>query len=157
MRKIVLLGLVSLAAAACHSSTNEEPRTAPTPVSAAASVGATPRSALDAFMSAVRAQDLQAMSLAWGDKNGPVRDSKTIGRQEMEQREVYLMHCFRHDSFKVLSETSALDGERQMQVELTKGTGKRVTDFFLSKGPTRWYVRSASIEPVKELCSAKQQ
>src|SRR5205085_5181772 len=62
VRKTVLLGLLSFAAA-CHSSTTEEPRTAPTPSTSVASAGATPRSALDAFMSAVRSQDLQAMSL----------------------------------------------------------------------------------------------
>jgi hypothetical protein len=95
------------------------------------------------------------MSLAWGDKNGPVRDSKSMSRSEMEQREVYLMRCFRHDSYRVLGEVPAANAERQIQVELTRGTGKRATDFFVVKGPTRWYVRSASIEPVREICSAK--
>ncbi len=84
-----------------------------------------------------------------------MRDSKTISRSDMEQREVYLMRCFRHDSFRVVSDRSAADGERQMQVELTRGTMKRATDFFMAKGDTRWYVRSATLDPVREFCSAK--
>jgi hypothetical protein len=106
-------------------------------------------------MAAVKTQDLQAMSLAWGDKNGPVRDSNTMSRTDMEQREVYLMRCFRHDTYRVLGEVPAANQERQMQVEITRGTGKRTTDFFVVKGATRWYVRSASIEPVRDNCSAK--
>jgi hypothetical protein len=152
VRKIVLLGLVVLAGACRHSTVEEPVSTGVRPVTAA---GATPRSALDAYMAAIHSQDLQAMSLAWGDKNGPVRDSKTISRSEMEQREIYLMRCFRHDSFRVLGETQAADSERRMQVELARGTTRRVTDFYLAKGATRWYVRSATIEPVRETCSEK--
>lgn len=151
MRKIVLLGLVVLAGA-CRHTTVVEPATGVTPSTA---VGASARSALDAFMAAIRTQDLQAMSLAWGDKNGPVRDSKTISRQEMEQREIYLMRCFRHDSFRVLGDVPAADGERRVQVELARGTTRRTTDFYIAKGATRWYVRSATIEPVREACSEK--
>ena len=139
MRKTVMFGLMLLAAA-CHRTTVEEPAPSSSR-SAEAAVGATPRSALDAFLGAVKTQDLQAMSLAWGDKNGPVRDSKSMSRQEMEQREVYLMRCFRNDSYRVLGDLSAAEGERQLQVEFTRGTAKRVTDFFLAKGSSRWYVR----------------
>lgn len=151
MRKIVLLGLMLLAGACRHSTVEEPVSTGVRPTEA----GGTPRLALDAFMAAIRTQDLQAMSLAWGDKNGPVRESKTIARAEMEQREIYLMRCFRHDSFRVLGDVQATDGERRLQVELTRGTSRHTTDFFLAKSATRWYVRSATIEPVKEACSAK--
>ncbi len=134
MRKSVISGLL-LFAAACHHTTTVE--TAVTPShSTSTEAGATPRSALDAFLAAVKTQDLQAMSLAWGDKNGPVRDSNTMPRSDMEQREVYLMRCFRHDSYRVLGEVPAANAERQIQVELTRGTGKRATDFFVVKGPT---------------------
>lgn len=150
MRTLLLIGL--LFAGACTTRTIEVP--APAPVSAAPIV-AGPRPALDAFLSAIRAQDLQALAIAWGDKNGPVRDTKVFSREEMEQRELILIRCFKHDRFRVLNESPAADGERVFQVELVRGTVTRVTDFFTAKAPDRWYVRSANMEQVKDLCSTK--
>jgi hypothetical protein len=42
-----------------------------------------------------------------------------------------------------------------MTVSLTKGTLTRTTDFFLVSGPTRWYVRTAGMEAVRDLCAKK--
>jgi hypothetical protein len=150
VRKLLLIGL--LFAGACTTRTIELP--APAPVTAAP-VAAGPRPALDAFLSAIRAQDLQALANAWGDKNGPVRDSKVFAREEMEQRELILIRCFKHDRARVLHEAPAADNERVFQVELVRGTVTRVTDFFTAKGPDRWYVRSADMVPVKDLCSTQ--
>ena len=116
-----------------------------------------PRPALAEFLASVRSQDLQAMSGAWGDKDGAVRDSKKMSRQEMEQRELLLMCYFRHDSYRVLGDAPGPEGERVLSVELTKGTLKRTTNFFLTKGGDRWYVRSAEIEPVRDLCSDRKK
>lgn len=156
MRKLLLIGL--LFAGACQSRTSEVPVTVPTPVSVAEPAGpgaASPRLAVDGFLASVRSGDLQAMSGIWGDKNGPVRDSKIFSRQEMEQREIYLIRCFKHDSFRVLGESPAADGERVFQVELRRGTLTRVTDFFTAKGGDRWYMRYANPDPIREFCSAK--
>ena len=150
MRKLLLTGL--LFAGACKTRTIEVP--APAPV-AAAPVAVGPRPALDAFLAAIRAQDLQALANAWGDKNGPVRDTKLFSREEMEQRELYLMRCFKHDRARVLGESPAADNERSFQVELVRGTVTRVTDFVTTKGPDRWYVRTGALAPVQDLCSTK--
>ncbi len=152
MRKL-LLGL--LLVAACHKQTTT---VTPSPRTTAVRTGPgadTPRAAVDAFLGAVRAQDLQAMSVIWGNKEGPVRDSKIIGRDELEKREVVLMRCFRHDSYRVLSDIPAADGERQLQVELKRGTVARTTDFFTARGGDRWFVRTANVDPVKEFCTGK--
>jgi hypothetical protein len=135
--------IVLLLATACKTTTTVVP-----PTSAAAG----PRPALDQFLAAVRAQDLQAMSAAWGNKDGPVRDSKIMTRDEVERRELILMCYFKHDRYRVLGEQPAIDDERVMQVELTKGTISRTTNFFLAQGRDRWYVRSADMEPVRDLC-----
>ena len=140
MRKL-MLGLMLLATA-CSTSSRIEP---PQP-------GNGPRPALDAFLAAVRTQDLQAMSLAWGDKDGPVRDNKKLGRDEVERRELIMMCYFRHDRYRVIGEQQAAGGERQLEVELTKGTLSRTTNFFLVNAGDRWYVRNAEMEPVKDLC-----
>ena len=148
MRKL-LIGLLFVTS--CKSSTMEIP--AATPMPAAAAVNARP--ALDLFLAAIRAQDLQALSAAWGDRNGPIRDSKLVGRQEMEERELFLMKCFKHDSYRILGESPAADNERVLQVELTRGTLRRTTDFYVAKGADRWYVRSGNLSAVQELCTAR--
>lgn len=116
-----------------------------------------PRPALAEFLSSVRAQDLQAMSGAWGDRDGAVRDNKKMSRAEMEQRELLLMCYFRHDKFRVLGDSPGTNGERVMSVELTKGTLTRTTNFYLVQGRERWYVRSADIEPVRDLCTDRKR
>lgn len=156
MKKLLLIGL--LFAGACQSRTTEGPVTVPTPATVAEPAGPganSPRLAVDGWLAAVRTGDLQAMSGIWGDKNGPVRDSKIFTRAEMEQREIYLIRCFKHDSFRVLGESPAADGERVFQVELRRGTLTRVTDFFTAKGGDRWYMRYANPDPIREFCSAK--
>jgi hypothetical protein len=146
VRKLLLLGL--LMAGACATRTVTIPESS-------ATLG--PRPALAEFLASVRSQDLQAMSGAWGDKDGAVRDSKKMSRSEMEQRELLLMCYFKHDTYRVLGESPGQDGERILSVELTKGTLKRTTNFFLVKGADRWYVRSADIEPVRDLCGDRKK
>ncbi len=145
MRKL-LAGLLLIGA--CTTRTTTLP-------SASGPGASSPRPALDAFLSAVKAQDLQAMSAVWGDKDGPVRDSKRMGRDEMERRELILMCYFKHDKYRVLGESPSADGERVLQVELTKGTMSRTTNFYATKGGDRWYIRSAQMEPVRDLCTQK--
>ena len=145
MRKLLI---VLLLAAACRSHTTSS---APEPAQPAA-----PRAALDAFLASVRSQDLQAMSAVWGDKDGPVRDSRRMNRDEMEKRELLLMCYFGHDRYRVLGDTPGPNGERVLQVELTKGTLRRTTNFYLTSGGDRWYVRSADIDPVKEFCQNRR-
>jgi hypothetical protein len=147
VRKLLIALL--LIAPACTTRT-----TTVTPVTVGA--GATgPRGALDSFLAAIRAKDLQALGAVWGDKNGAIRDTKRISREEVEQRELLLMCYFAHDSFRVLSDAPSAGGERVMSVSLTKGTISRTTNFYLVSGQERWYVRSADVEPVRDLCAKK--
>jgi hypothetical protein len=143
VRKL-MLGLALLAASACSTTSRVE--------SAGAGAASGPRPALDAFLSAVRSQDLQAMSLAWGDREGPIRDNKKLARDEVERRELIMMCYFRHDRYRVLSDQQAAGGERMLQVELSKGTLSRTTNFFVVNAGDRWFVRNAEMEPVKDLC-----
>jgi len=146
--KKLLIGFLLLTA--CTTRSKEVPvRTGSSVVSSGA------RPALDAFLSAIRSKDLQALGANWGDKDGAIRDSKRISRDELEKRELLLMCYFNHDSYAVLNDEAAAGGERKMTVRLTKGTLNRTTDFLLASGPDRWYVRSGNVEPVRDLCSRK--
>ena len=152
MRNLLLTGL--LLAGACTTRTVEVP--APAPVaSTTAPVVIGPRAAVDAFLGAIKAGDLQALGVAWGDKDGSIRDSKILSHEDVEKREVILTRCFKHDRYRVLSDQAAVDNERVLQVELTRGTLTRVADFYTARGADRWYVRSADMSAVKDLCAAK--
>jgi hypothetical protein len=144
--KKLLIGLLLLAA--CTTRTTV-PTTSTGPVPSGA------RPALDAFLTAIRSKDLQALGANWGDKEGAIRDSKRISRDELEKRELLLMCYFSHDSYTVLNDEAAAGGERKMTVRLTKGTLSRTTDFLLASAPERWYVRTGNVEPVRDLCSRK--
>ena len=145
--KMLLIGLLLLAACTTRSTELPSSRTGPVPSGA--------RPALDAFLGAIRSKDLQALGANWGDKDGPIRDSKRISRDELEKRELLLMCYFNHDSYKVVDDIAVAGGERRMSVALTRGTLTRTTDFFLVSGPTRWYVRTAGMEAVRDLCARK--
>jgi hypothetical protein len=146
--KKLLIGFLLLAA--CTTRSTVIPATTG---AAAAPSGARP--ALDAFLAAIRSKDLQALGANWGDKDGPIRDSKRISLDELEKRELLLMCYFSHDSYTVLSDDGAAGGERKLTVRLTKGTLSRTTDFLLASAPERWFVRTGNVEPVRDLCSRK--
>ena len=147
--KKLLMGLLLLAAsAACTTRSTVIPAEPPPAVG--------PRAALDAFLGAIKSQDLQALAAAWGDANGSIRDNTKVTRSELEQRELILMRCFAHDKYQVLSDAAAAQAERVMAVELTRGTNRRTTNFFLAKGQDRWYVRTANMDPLQDFCTQRR-
>lgn len=126
---------------------------APTPTGGASVTGAVaPRVAVEQFMAAVKSQDLQAMSVVWGTSKGPARDQ--LDREDLEKREIIMQGCYDHDSFKILDEGPAPDGERVVRVEVTRGRKTATPSFMVIKGPSnRWYVRDAGITAMKEFCN----
>ena len=155
MRKLLIGSLLLTAGACTKRTTVVPPTTTPTPTTAAASQG-TPRQALDTFLSAANAQDLQAMAGVWGDKDGSVRASGKMGREEIEKREIIMMCYLRHDRYRVVSDAPSVDNERVLGVELTKGKISRTSNFNLATDGTRWYVRSANVEALRDLCADKK-
>ena len=150
MRKL-LIGLL-VAVGACTTRTTTIPATTtpePTPATAAQQ---TPHQALATFLAAANAQDLQAMSGVWGDKDGSVRASGKMGREEIEKREIIMMCYLKHDKYRVVSDAPAVDSERLLGVELTKGRLSRTANFNMATDGTRWYVRSADLEALRDLC-----
>jgi hypothetical protein len=138
-------------AIACHSS---QPVTSVPPSSERGrnETGArTPTGAVQLFFDAVRAGDLQAMSVAWGTKDGPTRDH--IPHDELEKREVILQCYFSHDSYRILG--PALDSQdgTSFKVELTRGPRTRTTTVSTIRGPgKRWYVQNLDIAAVRDFC-----
>ena len=117
---------------------------------AAGAVG--PRQAVDAFLAAVEAKDLQAMSVVWGAEDGMVRDHKP--RDQVEKREL-LMQCYlKHDSAKIVDQSPGQDGHVIFKVELTQGQRRRTTNFTTVKGPAdRWYVFDIDLSVMQDFCN----
>ncbi len=107
--------------------------------------------AVDQFLKAVNAKDLQAMSTVFGTKDGPARE--TMDRTELEKREVILACYFNNDTYRILGEQPGMGGHREIRVQLKKGNLNRETTFYAIQGPAgRWYVDNMDIASVRDFC-----
>ena len=114
--------------------------------------GTTPREALQRFMTAAKAQDIQAMSNVWGTTAGPARS--TMDKTELEMREIILMCYLSHDSYSVLGEAPAPSGERALAVELKYRDLTRSTNFYATLGPaSRWYIVKFDNQALNDICA----
>ena len=147
MKKLAIVGL--LVVAAC-----QRPVSVGTAANPNAPGAATPREAVQKFLAAAKAQDLQAMSNIWGTSAGPARS--TMGREELEQREIILLCYLKHDSYKISSESPAANGERVFSVETTYRDLTRSANFFATPGPAnRWYLRTFETEKLTDICQRR--
>jgi len=113
--------------------------------------GPSPRGAVEQFLAAVNAQDLQAMSVVFGTSNGPSRDN--MDRTELDKRLIILQCYFYHDKSRILGESPGEGGQRIVNVELTRGRLTRAPRFYAIKGPNeRWFVVNMEIAAVREFC-----
>ncbi|MDP9176950.1 MAG: hypothetical protein M3O61_04650 [Gemmatimonadota bacterium] len=147
MKKLLL---VMLALSACSRATTTSP--GGTSTTGPQLVGAsTPRLAVEQFLTAVRAQDLQAMSVVFGTSSGPSRDN--MEREQLDKRLIILQCYFNHDKSRMLGETPGEGGHRIFTVELTRGRLTKAPRFYAIKGPRdRWFVDNMEIAAVREFC-----
>jgi hypothetical protein len=150
-----LIGLGVLLLVACQRKVEVSSPT-PTPATNAVGTvgGSTPLEALAAFMTAAKAEDLQAVAAVWGDHEGLARDK--MSRQELEMRTYIIVKCVRHDSYKVVSDGAAASGRRVMNVQVTKaagpprGTLNVSSTFTMARGPQgRWFVEIVEMKPLE--------
>jgi hypothetical protein len=112
-----------------------------------------PRAAVDRFLAAVRAQDLQALSVVWGTKSGPARDN--IQREELEKREVIMTQCLSNDSASFVDDTPGLGGDHLVHFTLYRGSVTRTTAFTTQEdASSRWYVKEIDLKGVHS-CTAQ--
>ena len=112
----------------------------------------TPALAVERFMAAAKAQDLQALSLAWGSAKGPARS--VVPKDQIERRELIMICYLTHDSYAVHGENPAPDGRRAFSVELRRGPIARRTTLTTVQGPSnRYYVSEVALEPLSDLCA----
>ena len=138
---------------ACASAPPSNPGSiTPNPVSNNRMPGAAaPRLAVEQFLAAAQAGDLQAMSVVFGTDKGAARDN--MPWNELEKREVILQCFFNSDTYRIISDTPGADGHRVVRAELTKGKVSRQPNFFVVQGPgQRWYVDNMEIAVVRDFC-----
>ncbi|HEY2896678.1 MAG TPA: hypothetical protein VGJ12_06040 [Gemmatimonadaceae bacterium] len=112
--------------------------------------------AVEQFLAAARAQDLQAFSAIWGSERGAARD--VVDRSQLEKRELTMMCYLTHDRFEISGDITPKPGEHDYTVELTRGTQTRETKMTTVQGPSdRWYVLDVQLAPLQDLCSQKQR
>ena len=122
-------------------------KTAPNTMTCAA----TPREAVDNFLTAVHAQDIQAMGAIFGTSRGPARDN--MDRDELEKRLIILQCYFDHDKFRITGDTPGDNGHRVVATELTRGTNVRTPNFWVVQGPSnRFYIDNMEIAAVRDFC-----
>ncbi len=150
MKRTILL--LSLAVAACKSGSSAG-SSAPAPATASANLpgAVAPKQAVERFLGAAKAQDLQELSIAWGTSKGPARDQ--FERTELEKRLIVMQGCYDTDKYRIVDEQPGDNGKRILRVELTKGTVTKTPRFTTVKGPSdRWYVEDADFGAVTALC-----
>lgn len=115
---------------------------------------ATPREAVQLFMASAKAQDLQAMSNIWGSAAGPART--TMEQSQMEQRQIIMMRCLRHDTYSILAEVPVAGTSRVFTVEVRLGTLTPRADFTATRGPQeRWFLQEFQMAALNSICVAR--
>ena len=125
----------------------------PATTGADATGASSPRAAVDGFLLAAKAGDLQAMSALWGTEKGPVRQS--LSPDELEKRELIMICHLKADDHRIVSETQGQRKEHVLRVALTKNRDTRETTFDTVEGPAgRWYVVNADLQKVQAFCKS---
>ena len=149
-----LIGAFVLLAACHRGQTSTSPGQMSAPIPGVTSGAADPAGALRAYLGAVKAQDLQAMSLIWGTAQGPARAS--MEREYLEKAELIIVRCLTHDSFDVIGDAPGIAGKRVYAVALKRRDLTRTTNFNVVPGPGgRWYVESVDMEPLQQFCNSR--
>jgi hypothetical protein len=118
---------------------------------------ATPKSAVDLFLAAVNATDLQAMGAIWGTPDGAARNRMDM--TQLQQRELTMMCYLAHDSYNVVSEAPALHNTRTFAVEMKYQTITHVGQFNVGRASDgRYYVFSiVNFAEFQDVCARKKR
>lgn len=133
------------------------PGAAPTPVvtndDPSTFGNASGKGAIDAFLKAVNAQDLQGMSALWGNTKGLARDQ--FKRDELEKRLIVMQCLIQHDRYSYAEDRPRLvtGGRQEYLLELARGETKARTTFTTVQGPGgRWLVEDVDVAKLRDFC-----
>ena len=111
------------------------------------------RAAVEAFLTAVRAQDLRGMSAVWGNDKEPT--AAHVKRDELEKRLIVMQCMLAHDKWAYSEERARLitGGRQEYLVTLQQKqlTGKTTFTTVVGQGG-RWFVEDIKLDGVKDFC-----
>jgi len=148
VRKI-LAALLLVASAACRTA---QPAATGTGGSVDAGAGAADGpGAVERFLGAARAADVQAMAQLFGTSDGPISNRDPAA--EIEKRMRALQCYLTHDGSRLLGAAPGPSGKQVIQVELRQRELTRQTRFTVVPGPRRrWFVESFEINSLSDFC-----
>ena len=111
-RHLVILGLA--ATVACGGGRSGAVSPVPGP--------ATPEAALEQFLTAVNAADLDQMAMLWGDQRGPEGQTHTMTNETRMQRLTIMQRVLRSDNHQVTATDASDPAKRVITVAMTQGT-----------------------------------
>lgn len=110
-----------------------------------------PDAAVNAFLAASKAHDLQGMSAVWGSDRGPARDYTP--RADLESREQIMMRLLCHEQYRIAGRTQGSAGRQIVHVDLMRGPRTVTIDFTTVAGPgSRWFVENLELEKLQPFC-----
>ena len=113
----------------------------------------TGKAAVEGFLAAVKAQDLQTMSAIWGTTKGAARDQ--MKRDDLEKRLIIMQCTLTHDKWAFLEDRPRLQmgGRQEFQLELFQAQRRAKTSILTVSGPGgRWFVEDINLLPLTDFC-----
>jgi hypothetical protein len=122
-------------------------------VSGSTEGAASSQQAVMQFLDAARAQDIQAMSVVWGDAEAPAR--ARMQRQELERRLIIIARTLCHDSASIAAPTPGEGGRLVHKAEVTKGSRTATVAFTTARNRRsgQWFVEDIDLRPVRDFCA----
>lgn len=111
------------------------------------------KAAVEAFLKAVKEQDLQTMSAVWGTTKGAARDQ--MKRADLEKRLIIMQCTLTHEKWVFLEDRPRLQtgGRQEFQLELFQARRSAKTSIVTVSGPGgRWFVEDINLLPLKDFC-----
>ncbi len=105
-----------------------------------------PERVIATFMNAVTENNLPGMSRLWGTRQGLA--ANRLDEDELEKRLTVMRLYLQHEAYAILPgppSVSAIEGERQFQVELTRRGCKPVVPFIVVRSGDGWLVREVDL------------
>ncbi|MDE3054132.1 MAG: hypothetical protein KGJ70_09620 [Gemmatimonadota bacterium] len=115
----------------------------------------TEHAAIDQFMAAITAQDVQALGGIWGTKDGPAREQ--MSGDQLQERELIMFCYFKHNSYDIVSDAPSLNGDRTFAVLVKFGPISHTGQFQVTRAKDgRFYVVGVNNFPeFQDVCAAK--
>jgi hypothetical protein len=130
------------------------PATATTPPAASTNVtgASSAATAISGFMTAAKAQNLQAMGALWGTATELVRERDP--QVDVEKRLLTMVCYLKHDNYRVTAERPDVGGTRVYLLQLTYKDITRVSSFrVVPNDRGRWFVQEFELEPLQAICA----